>query len=275
MTSKSGTLRERGFSLIELMISMVIGLVVVGAVFAAYLGMGTSSRTTRAMSQMTEDVSLAMNILRSHVATAGYSTPTGVTNGKFDKNYMGTAIKGCQSDFTDPGVGIDALTCLGTGEDSIAVIYEADQHNSVQSNGNLPLDCLGNEVPLDGGFRMSYSRFFVSGGQLFCRGPGSNTAAALVDNIVDMKIWYGVAANGVNNQAAYYSRVGNPPVMNQAEFDRVVSARVCLVVASENEILDNVSNYVDCEGNSLTPADRKLYRAFTSTIVLQNRLGIL
>jgi type IV pilus assembly protein PilW len=279
MASMSRQPRERGFSLIELMISMVIGMVVVGAVFAAYLGMGTSSRTNRAMAQMTEDVSLAMNILRSHIAMAGYSTPLGIgPNGKFTKNYMGGAINGCQSDFTDLGASIDGLTCTGTGEDAIAVAYEADEFNAVQSAGNLPLDCLGNEVPLTAGVRLSYSRFYVSNGQLFCRGPGSNTPAALVENIADMKVWYGVAttAGGAGaNQAAYYSRVGNPPVLNATDFGNVVSARVCLVVSSENEILDNVADYVDCEGNPTTPADRKLYRAFTSTIVLQNRTGIL
>lgn len=268
---------ERGFSLVELMISMVIGMVVVGAVFAAYLGMGTSSRANRAIAQMTEDVSLAMNILRSHIAMAGYSTPVGVNNGKFVKSYMGGAVNGCQSDFTNLDVDIDALTCKGTGEDSIAVAYEADAFNAVQSGANVPLDCLGNEVPLVGGVRLSYSRFYVSNGQLFCRGPGNASGAALVENIVSMMVWYGVAsgAPGAANQAAYYTRVGNPPLMNATDFGNVVSARICLVVSSENEVLDNVSNYIDCEGNSVTPADRKLYRAFTSTIVLQNRTGIL
>lgn len=277
MAPTSRRRREQGFSLVELMISMVIGMVVVGAVFAAYLGMGTSSRANRAMAQMTEDVSLAMNILRSHIAMAGYASPVGVNNGKFVKSYMGPAVRGCQSDFTNLDVGIDVLTCSGVGEDSIAVAYEADARNAVLSAGNVPLDCLGNEVPIVGGVRLSYSRFFISNGQLFCRGPGNNNAAALVENIVDMKIWYGVAAGGggAANQAAYYTRVGNPPTMNANDFENVVSTRICIVVSSENEVLDNVTDYIDCEGNAVTPADRKLYRAFTSTIVLQNRTGIL
>jgi type IV pilus assembly protein PilW len=267
---------HRGFSLIELMISIVIGMVVVGAVFAAYLSVGTGSRNSRAMAQMTEDVSLAMNILRSHVSMAGFSAPTGVDlNGRFTKTYTGMAVKGCSSTFTDAGVALDALACSGTGDDSIAVLFEADERNAIQSGGNF-LDCLGNAIPADGvGRFLSYSRFYVSNGQLYCRGPGNAVPAALVENIQDMKVWYGVGGNdaATRNQVTYYSRAGNAGEMNADDFNRVVSARVCLVVSTENDVLDNVTSYVDCEGNSQTPADRRLYRAFTQTIVLQNRMG--
>jgi type IV pilus assembly protein PilW len=267
---------QRGFSLIELMISIVIGMVVVGAVFATYLSVGTGSRNSRAMAQMTEDVSLAMNILRSHIAMAGFSTPTGVDGtGRFTKNYTGMAVKGCSSAFTSTDAAIDVLACSGVGEDSIAVVFEADERNAIQSGGNF-LDCLGNAIPADGSGRfMSYSRFYISNGQLYCRGPGNNAGQALVENIHDMKVWYGVASGGgaVANQVAYYSRAGNAGEMNNADFDRTVSARICLVVTTENEVLDNATAYTDCDGSDVTPADRRLYRAFTQTIVLQNRMG--
>jgi type IV pilus assembly protein PilW len=266
---------ERGFSLIELMISIVIGMVVVGAVFAAYLGMGTGSRNSRAMAQMTEDVSVAMNLLRSHIAMAGFSTPTGVTaEGKFIKNYTGMAIMGCSSTFTNSAAAIADLACSKEGPDAIAVVFEADNDNAIKSGGGQFLDCLGNSIPVDDeGRYLSYSRFYVSGGQLFCRGPGNDQGQALVENIEDVKIWYGFAQNNKTYPVAYYSRASNDPKLNLEETQRVISARVCLVVKSESEVMDNVTTYIDCEGNSKTPGDRRMYRAFTSTIVLQNRMG--
>jgi type IV pilus assembly protein PilW len=265
---------HRGFSLIELMISIVIGMVVVGAVFAAYLGVGTGSRNSRALAQMTEDVSLAMNVLRSHVTMAGFSTPTGIAaDGSFTKHYEGMAIKGCSSSFTNTDVAIDALACSGAGEDSIAVIFEADEHNAIKSGVDF-LDCIGNAIPVNGaGYYLSYSRFYVSNGELNCRGPGNNAGAALVENIEEMKVWYGVASAGAHHQVAYYSRAGNAGEMNEDDFNRAVSARICLVVKSADEVLDNATAYIDCEGNSVTPGDKRLYRAFTQTIVLQNRMG--
>jgi len=95
----------------------------------------------------------------------------------------------------------------------------------------------------------------------------------LVENIEDVKIWYGFAQNNKTYPVAYYSRASNDPKMNLDETQRVISARVCLVVKSESEVMDNVTPYVDCEGNSKAPGDRRMYRAFTSTIVLQNRMG--
>lgn len=268
---------QQGFSLIELLISMVVGMVIVGAVFAAYLSTGTSSRNSRALAQMTEDVSLAMNILRSHIAMAGYSSPTGINaDGTFIKNYAGMAVKGCSSNFADAGAAIDALACSGEGADSIAVAFEADARNSMVSDAGLPLDCLGNALTVQpGDFYVSYSRFYVDNeGKLLCRGPGNDAAAALVENIVDMQVSYGVASNTELHQVAYYSRAGNAGEMNNADFDRVVSARVCLLVASEGNVMDAPTAYVDCQGDSRVPADNRLYRAFTSTIVLQNRMGM-
>jgi type IV pilus assembly protein PilW len=267
---------ERGFSIIELMISIVIGMVVVGAVFAAYLGMGTGSRNSRAMAQMTEDVSLAMNLLRSHVGMAGFSTPTGVDDeGKFIKNMLDPVIVGCSSTFDKTDAAIDALQCSKLGSDAVAVRFEADKDNAIMS-GTQPLDCLGNTFGAEpGGFYLSYSRFYVSDGQLFCRGPGNAAAAALVENIEDMKVWYGFAANGAGdpNSVAYYARGSDDVEISKDNFNRVISARICLVVRSEGDVMDSVTSYVDCEGNTVTPTDRRMYRAFTSTIVLQNRMG--
>lgn len=267
---------EQGFSLIELMISIVIGMVVVGAVFAAYLGMGMGGRNSRAMSQMTEDVSLAMNLLRSHVGMAGFSTPTGIgADGLFTKNLTNPVIVGCASTFVSPGAAIDALRCSNTGSDAIAVRFEADERNAIMSGGQ-PLDCLGNTITAEpGGYFVSYSRFYVSNGQLYCRGPGNDAAAALVENIEDMKVWYGFAANGAGDpySVAYYARGSGDVDINKDDFNRVISARICLVVKSEGEVMDNVTPYIDCEGTSTTPDDRRMYRAFTSTIVLQNRMG--
>lgn len=267
--------RQSGFSLIELMISMVIGMVVVGAVFAAYLGMGTSSRSSRALAQMTEDVSIAMNVLRSHVSMAGYSAPTGLDANGFIKNYKGMAIKGCQSKFTDTGASIDTLACSKLGSDAIAVAYEADTTHAIVNGAGQPLDCLGNGITIDGGgFYVSYSRFYVDDNQLKCQGVVGNAAQALVENIVDMEVWYGVASLAEKHHVAYYARAGNDGEMNNTDFDNVVSARICLVAASENEVMDSITSYLDCQGAEQTPVDRRMYRAFTSTVVLQNRMGL-
>lgn len=285
MGANSRRHRQAGFSLVELMISLAIGLVVVGAVFAAYVGTGLSSRHTRAMAQITEDASIALSVLRSAIANTSYIVATG-SDGNGFINAVGSdgrpnTLRGCNNTFGDLDVGIGALTCAeGDGPHAIAVSYQADAQNSPVSGAGVPLDCLGNEVPDAGGVRLAYQRFFVDaeGETLRCQGPGNDDDQALVDNIVDMRIRYGVAgtAAGSMHRVVRYLDAAEIRDEDVNLFDRVVSVRVCVTIASETNVLDTSSQYTNCAGEQEDPPggadDRRMYRSFTSTIVLPNRL---
>lgn len=282
--------REAGFSLIELMISIVIGFVVVGAVFAAYLSSGSSGRTGRALAQVTEDASIALNVLRSGVNMVSYGKPTGFdgTNSRFVKAYNKAGLFGCDGDFADVAQPIDSLTCAGGGgaTDSVAVAYEADKWNSVTSSGtDVPVNCFGNELALDaaGGYYLNYSRFYVAGNQLMCKGStkdGETDPQALVDNIVDLQVKYGVAVRTEGKSETYGIKyyadakdMGATPAT--ADWGNAVSVRICVVVKSAENALHEPTDYQGCGGAQVPVAagDLHLYRAFTTTVVLQNRLG--
>ncbi len=273
--------RQSGFSLIELMISMVIGLVVIGAVIASYLGTGTGSRHGRALSQITEDASISLNVLRAGIAMLGYGKPTGIdAQGHFSKAYGGQGLFGCDSGFVDTSKAVDQLVCDGKGtSDAIAVAYEADASNSVVNNDTdkIPLDCLGNTLTSAGTYYLNYSRYYVSNDQLFCRGPGSDTPAALVDNVVDLQITYGVfnpAGGETTYRVSRYMTATEIGADTDKWSDKVVSARICVVVRSADQVLDEPTGYQGCNGwVDATEGDRRMYRAFTTTVVFQNRLG--
>lgn len=281
------TFRQAGFSLVELMISLALGLVVVGAVFAAYLGSTRSSANSRAMAQITEDASIALSVLRSTISATSFlvtndSNGSGFVNG-VDDGQVNT-LRGCNNSFSDPDVAITALACdAGDGPHAIAVSYYADAFNSAVSGGGVPLDCLGNEIPVNGTVYKAYQRFFVdtSDNTLRCQGPGSDTDQALVDNVVDMRIRYGVDGGPSGddkdrNRVVRYLDAEEVRASAEGEplFDRAVSVRVCVTIASAGNALDAVTPYRDCEGAEQTPADGdlRMFRSFTSTIVLNNRL---
>lgn len=277
-----GQARQAGFSLIELLISMVIGMVVVGAVLSAYLAAGASGRSGRGLAQVTEDASIAMSVLRANISMVGYGNPTDVDNkGNFTKAYTLSGLFGCDGSFADTSKAIEQLTCsAGAGPDSIAVAFEANKWNSVVK-GTAPLDCLGNTFAADpGGYYLAYNRFYVSNGQLFCRGPGNKDGQALVDNVEDMKIFYGMAANNWaadqpdTHRVSYFTTAGAIGGMSDDWRNRVMSVRVCLVIRSADNILDKPTDYHGCSGDvKVEEGDRHLYRTFTSTIVLQNHVG--
>jgi len=163
-----------GFSLIELLVSMAIGLVIMIAVMSAYLGSSGAGRMAEAQSRMNEDAQAALNILSQHIRMAGNNPdqPNRVDNanpalsslrnpvygatslvmpgGGTTSNY---SLRGCDGTFSDitTASSLDTLTCVGGGTstvpDSIAVSYEADQFNTIAAGG-IPSDCLGNSLPV-------------------------------------------------------------------------------------------------------------------------------
>ncbi|MBQ0961362.1 PilW family protein [Ideonella sp. 4Y11] len=272
---------QGGFTLVELMVSLMVGMMVVAALLAGYFAISVSSRHTRALTQMTEDASAALGVLRTHVAQAGYSRPVGVTTDGFQRVYAGAAVMGCDSSFKDVTAAIGALACADvTGndalKDAVSVAYEADVANSIASAG-VPLDCLGNALTIIGtgtnAYYLNTSTFYISNGvdgrgALFCRGSGGGTPQTLVENIADLQVLYGISTSLTANPVtvAYYGKASNVNMAN------VVAVRLCVVVMSSDEVMDDKTPYYDCSDTQVTPADKRMYRAFRSTVLLHNRL---
>ena len=63
---------ERGFSLVELMVSMVIGLLILGAMTALFMNTSTGNREMARANGMIENGRLAIELLESDVVHAGY-----------------------------------------------------------------------------------------------------------------------------------------------------------------------------------------------------------
>lgn len=166
--------RQRGISLVELMVAMVIGLAVIAVGSTAYLNVSSNTRNANVMAQMTEDANAALNILRGHVALAGYSRPVSVYNEQVTVNNVATTVTrmrrayvpvstndfivGCDGGFDSPRaheLQISQLGCAAapsgstsnTGPDAIAVVYEADTSNTYPTSAGSPTDCLGNGLP--------------------------------------------------------------------------------------------------------------------------------
>ena len=174
-----GSRHSQGFSLIELMVSLVIGLLISVAAFSAYLGASGAARMAEAQSRMNEDAQAALSILTQQLRMAGNNpkqanriddpdptrsrlrnpvylptrTNATLTIGTPPKTFIpyAFAIRGCDGTFNGitTATRLDNLTCTGgtsTLPDSIAISYEADIFNTVRSADDVPTDCLGNRL---------------------------------------------------------------------------------------------------------------------------------
>ncbi|MGZ8256241.1 MAG: PilW family protein, partial [Gallionella sp.] len=68
---------QRGFSLIEMMIAMTIGLLIIGALMAVIIGAGTSSKANNRQSELQTNGQYALDILKRDIQNAGYYGLTG------------------------------------------------------------------------------------------------------------------------------------------------------------------------------------------------------
>ena len=286
-----------GFTLIEMMVALAIGLAVVGALIAAYLASFASGRHTDATVQITEDAALALNVMRQQVAQAGFSQPHGAGGGGLVLHAF-PAIVGCAAaNFADLKVAILAPDNCKPGDpdaaasDSLEVAYEGSVLPGKASNGILggsggaqPLDCLGNSFAkthddaTGDDYWLNDSKFYVADGSLYCHGPGNAAGAALVQNVEALQVTYGMAAAPAGSPGAgqiiYYDRAPRP---GSPLWANVVSVNLCVQVRSASKVLDKNSTatlggWIDCRNAQRTAADGYIRRTFTTTIVLQNKL---
>ena len=158
----------KGFSLIELMVSMAIGLIIAGAAFSAYLGAASASKAAEAQGRMNEDAQAALTILAQQLRMAGGNpnqpgrsdlfrhNPVYVPYDPFTFEILAPvtfvpssfSLRGCDGKFTNiaTATSLDDLNCVAGANvlpDSIAVSYEADAFNSVPTAAKVPTDCGG------------------------------------------------------------------------------------------------------------------------------------
>ena len=55
--------KQRGFTLLEILISLSVGLILVGGVMSAFVGMRTTSAETSSIGELQENGRFALNIL--------------------------------------------------------------------------------------------------------------------------------------------------------------------------------------------------------------------
>jgi type IV pilus assembly protein PilW len=106
-------------------------------------------------------------------------------------------------------------------------------------------------------------------------------AESLVDNVDDMKFWYGEAKPIVNPDDIinpdFRRAVRYVSAANVSDWNRVVSVRICLLMRSGEPVFDTeltaTPTYLDCDSAQQNLPDRYLRRAYFTTTTLRNRMA--
>lgn len=264
--------RSGGFTIIELMVAMTIGLLLTVTIAQIFLGSRRTYSTNDDLSRMQENMRYAHDILNRTIRMAGYMSYPGNSSVNVE-DILGVFPPGAPALAGTDGNG--GSTTDVSVADSITVRYQGSGVNSATPDG-VTTDCAGNPVAPGVVTTMTYSigpdpnppnKGIPS---LLCD-PGTGNPIAVVNDVENMQILYGEETSGDFSADRYV------PLNSVTNMDRVMSVRIALLFRTPNQNVRSVadtSTYPLLGGtvNAPTGAEAtRIRRAMTLTIALRNR----
>lgn len=269
--------RQAGLSMVEMMLSIALGLMVTAAMGYVLLGSRTSASTQQANARLQENGRYVMEVLGRNIRNAGTADITPLYSDARMTFSGGPALAITGTDgsvlVTDDGVARATDTLIVSYDN--ADLSSAASDDDAGDDENDIVDCLGNRLiepiysaiePNRAWARVENTLFLDADDlELHCDGNGGGAPSQpLFEGVVDMQFTYGIDTNADQSVDAY--------VAVPADFSQVITVRACVLLRSEDGALAAAQDYQDCSGTVRTAGDRRLRRAFTSTFSLRNRI---
>jgi len=181
--------RQKGLTLIEIMIALVLGLILVSALINIYIGSTRSSSFTRGLQSVQENGRHGISVLQRDIRLAGFTNSAVENMTPFD-------------------------------------IENADE-NTIIVRKREEFDCNGQPTTDNDGVAINTYRWIEADQEIVCRG-GSSLASdmALVENVEGFRVLYGVDADGDFSAERYVSFDGslNPDLINSVRIGLLIGS---------------------------------------------------
>ncbi|MDH6594102.1 type IV pilus assembly protein PilW [Variovorax sp. TBS-050B] len=255
-----------GFTLIEFLVALIIGMLVMLAAVASLLGTRATAVTVGELNTLNESSVLALRLLGQEIRQAGYlPIDPGGPLSYFDVR-LKTNLDGAPAFFAIQGQEAPK----GAVNDTLVVGYAPAP--------DYFRDCLGQKAKGDGdktydpadpanvsNVRLITSEFSVMNGTLRCKGSGGKAAQPIIDGVERFDVLYGIAGAGGGEPVVRYVAANGV-----TDFAGVRTVRVCLQLAGSSRANPNAS-YTDCDGKVQTGSDGRLRRVYTAVFALRNQ----
>lgn len=257
--------KQKGFTLVEIMVAITIGLVMMAGIMQISLANRESARLQRNMGYVQENIRTAMDLLSRDIQQAGY----------YDRSQATSPVTQAGLPIT-PFVNVSAVTTTdttaaitadggGKENDQITLTY--------QVSPSIPDDCIGT-VPTNatapafasGTGVFVVNHYFISSKRLMCRG-NNGVAVPLVEGVESLQILYGVNTDGDSRTANRYVQAHEVGDMRN-----VVSVRLGMRFISREAVRPTVDtqSYALLDATAYKPGGRFMRRELTTTISLRN-----
>jgi type IV pilus assembly protein PilW len=255
--------RQHGYTLIEILVALLIGIFLLAGLFTILQNTRRTSSNQTVLTQLQDEQRMAMSMLNDVIQNAGYFDPNTTTSGAA-LPAVGTALAatGYTLAVSQGLSGADA----GTG-DTIVARFATNGTASTAPDGIE--NCNGATSTTAATFT---NTFFIasttSGGvatyALWCSLDGSNstsTGIPLVNGVENMQIYYGVATVANSNNVDTYMTATQVQAAN--DWANVSSVRVTLTFVNP------------LYGQAGYTATANKYVYFTRVIPIQGRTGVI
>ena len=235
---------QRGVSLIELMIGMVLGLFILLAIGSVFIATSDTNRTQDAMSRIQESTRFSFETLGRVIRKAGYRVDGSVT-----------AVSVFTAATINSQVFVAGQKVAGNAT-TLVVRYQG-------AADGLTRDCLGGVVAANAVVSETLS---LAGGQLMCQ-VNAGGAVALVDGVGDIQYTYAEDTDGNRAANGYFS----PAAVTN--WTNVVAVRAEVLLVTDADSVTTAPRAYTFNGVTTAAADvtdNRMRRVTSTTFALRN-----
>ena len=249
---------SKGYTLIELMISVSLGVAMIAIALQYLVGSSSSFNATETAGRIQENGRFALSMITDDLRLAGYGDPnSGSRPGFF---------------YTLPCGGFDPCTMNGAGTDSDRIAIWSNPPPDDGTETDCTASAIGANTQVANVYYLETSNTGVT--SLMCRGFDVSAtewvaaAQPLLDGIENMQILYGVT-DADDSISRYIS------ADNVADWNDVVSVRLAILVSTGLEdggsgLDTRTYELLDAPELSFTDAFNR--RVFSTTVVINNAI---
>lgn len=225
---------QSGISLIELMISLVIGLIILAGVVNIFIASRQTTQFSDGLRSMQENGRQGVFVLQNAIRAAG---------------------------FTTANTPIAPIVLGGSANNKIAIFHQTDNDCTGTSTAAAPTP----------GFAVDTYAYDAANRQLTCLGDvtaaAGGAAVALVDNLWNFRVLYGLDsdADGVTERYVDYAEVTNAADVSAVKFG--------LLVRTDFEVKDqpDTRKYTVLNDQYSVSNDKHGYQVYQSSVIIRNK----
>lgn len=282
-------LRQRGVTLIELMVGIAIGLLVIAVAMGALMVSRGISGTVSDASGIQQQGAYIMRVIGQQLRQTGslYLNPD--PSGTASTDVLSAVVFEIKANAISGNSFAQEETLVG-GENTVTTGFRRYQDNVfIADNATssdigtdfLARNCVGAPGNTSTDQRVE-SIFTFANDTLRCQGNDAVTPQPLAQNVAQFHVTYAVqTTNGEGSKMQYIKGSDMPTAAVDPAWRRVQGIRVCVVLYGTEQInMPAGSKYTDCKGDevdmtTLAGARRnRMHMLFTSTFQLRSQ-GLL